>query len=180
MAGDESARARRELRALEDRVEALETLAVRAMVLATTTLLIVGSLLPVYDGLERDAVPTLRLGTAAFVTFSRLDKVEDANGFAVTMGIGFLILLAGIIVAVSVGYHQWFRLGSRAVTRVAKAAVAVLWIGAAVALILTANVTGDDQPGESGPALWLFIPGALLFTLTTYRSGLRRLWNRED
>lgn len=180
MVGDESARARRELRALEERVSELETLAVRALVLVTTTLLVLGSLLPVYESLEEDGVPGLRLGTAGFAILGGLDEARDARGFAVTMGVLFLILLAGIVVAIGVGYHQWFQIGSRAVVRVAKTTTMVLWAGVAVALLFSTDAAGDQKLGELGLGLWLYVPGTVLFTLATYREGLQSLWNRED
>ncbi|WP_030161734.1 hypothetical protein [Glycomyces sp. NRRL B-16210] len=180
MVGDERARVRRELRALEERVLELETLAVRALVLLTSTLLIVGSLVPMYAGSEEDRVPALRLGTAGFAILGSLDEAGDARGFAVTMEIVFLILLAGIVVAVGVGYQQWFLIGSRAVVRVAKTTTVVLWSGVAVVLLFTTEAAGDQKLGELGPGLWLYLPGTVLFTLATYRTGLQRLWNRDD
>ena len=120
------------------------------------------------------------MGTAGFAILGALDEAGDSRGFAATMGVVFLILLAGIVVAIGVGYHQWFQIGSRAVVRVAKTTTVVLWSGAVVVLLFSTEAAGDQRLGEISLGLWLYIPGTVLFTLATYREGLQRLWNPED
>ncbi|HEX2143927.1 MAG TPA: hypothetical protein VHG10_05390 [Glycomyces sp.] len=161
---------------LEDRVFTLESIAIRALAAATVGLLTLGSALPVYADLEKDAIPTLRLLTAPFAAFGALDEVEDARGFTVTMGIVFAALLAGIVAAIGIGLAQWNRREGAGMVRSAKVVAWVLLIGMLVPLLITITAMDADRAGDPGPAMWCFVPGVILFATTVFSRGLRRLW----
>ena len=184
MAGTDTTgeRTRRQLFDLEDRVHALETGVVRTLALLAGGLLALGSVLPVYSAPSEEQLPVLRLLTAPFEIFGVTSETEDHKAFNVMMGIGFLGLLACILTAVGVCFAQWNRQAGSVATRTAKVVAWLLVIGMVVPILLTMIGASNDEGDvvSVGPALWLAVPGVVVFAVTAFNDHLRRLWAPED
>ncbi|MDO9398804.1 MAG: hypothetical protein Q7T71_19845 [Herbiconiux sp.] len=166
----------RDLRNLAWRVDRLEHLVVQVVCWAAAFLLVLGSLLayiPAEDGSDADDdLP--RLLTTAFKSFGYRDDDGNANGFSITLGIGFL----GLMIVAAITLWLLVLIAADEVTertpRVLRIALILLVIGTCVAGILVLVALGSDE-ADVGPGLPVFAAGVAA-SLTLFAPGLRGWW----
>ena len=139
-------RIRRRMLDLEVRVHTLESIAIRSLTLFAGVLLVLGSALPTFtDTREFDPVTT-RLLNAPFVAFGSLRQDEDHVAFGVAVGIGFLGLLACVVIAVGICFVQWRRWAGPGSVRTAQVVAWLLLVGMLVPVILHVR-SGEARTG---------------------------------
>lgn len=160
---------------IERRISALESSLIRSLVIAACGLIALGSVLPVYSGVDGDIIPTMRLATAPFTALSAADQPSD-RAYALVAGIGLLGLLSCVVVALGVGAVQCGRNARRSTLRTAKVVFWLMLVGSLFPLLAATTVVAENLSGEPGPAMWCFLPGLLLFAVTVFNRYLRDLW----
>ena len=173
-------RIRRRMLDLEVRVHTLESIAIRSLTLFAGVLLVLGSALPTFtDTREFDPVTT-RLLNAPFVAFGSLRQDEDHVAFGVAVGIGFLGLLACVVIAVGICFVQWRRWAGPGSVRTAQVVACLLLVGMLVPVYFTFAAAKPELDYTPGPAMWYFVPGVIVFATTALNQHLRQLWCSEE
>ena len=173
-------RIRRRLLDLEGRVHTLESIAIRSLTFVAACLLMLGSALPTFtDGRSFDPM-TVRLLTAPFAVLGSLGEDEDEQVFGVVMGLVFLVLLACVLTAVGICVAQWRRWAGPGLVLTAQIVAVLLLIGMLVPILLTYGASKPELDDAPGPAVWYFVPGAVVFAVVTFNEHLRQLWCREE
>jgi hypothetical protein len=173
-------RIRRRVADLEGRVHTLESIAIRSLAFVTAALLVFGSVLPILiDGRDFDPV-NLRLATAPFEIFGSLGEYEDDEGFGVVIGLGFLGLMACVVIALGICIAQWRRWAGPRTARTAMVVAVLLLIGMFGPILFTFGATNPDLDDAPGPAMWYFVPGVVIFAATAFNEHLRQLWSQEE
>lgn len=162
----------------------LESMVVRTIIAVAGSLLVLGSVLTVYADPD-EHVPNWRLLTVPFEIFGALGALGEAGGddvgIGVAMGVGYLGLLLCVVVAVGICFVQWGRQAGPVTERVAKLVASLMLIGMWVPVIFTGLAANSDNASVSaGPAMWMFVPGAVIFAVMAFTPYARRLWRRGE
>lgn len=173
-------RIRRRLLDLEVRVHTLESIAIRSLTFVAACLLMLGSALPTFTDARAFDPMTVRLLTAPFEVFGSLGENGDEEGFGAVMGLAFLGLLACILTAIGICFATWRRWAGPGLVRTAQIVAVLLLIGTLAPVLLTFAAAKPEMDDTPGPAVWYFVPGAILFAAIAFNEHLRHLWCRED
>jgi hypothetical protein len=173
-------RTRRRLLDLEGRVHTLESIAIRTLASISGTLLVLGSVLPIFTDARAFDPVAVRLLTAPFDIFGSLGEEGDHEGLGVAVGIGFLVLLACVAAAVGICFVQWQRWAGPGAARTAMVVAVLLLVGMLVPVYFTIGAARPELDDIPGPAMWYFVPGVITFAATALNGHLRQLWCREE
>jgi hypothetical protein len=165
---------------LGERLDALETLVVRALAVLSAAILVAGQLIPYVTATVNDERVRSSLLTLGFRSVTYRD--DDGHGDAVTtaMGAGYLglSLLTVVLVALLLTV-VWWRSAEERSARWATAVAVLLVVGTLVQwLLVVIGTTGDRE--------WDLHAGALVYSLGVALAGavvlvadLRRMWLRD-
>lgn len=161
--------------ALEQRIDFLESLVLRAVAAVTVILLGVGSVLTVAFDPDSE-IRQWSLLTAPVQVYGTLMNSDNVPySLAVMVGAG--LLLVAVLVAMGVCSSIVRREGSKRTLILAKIVAALVLAAAGVVLIFSLVAgSADAERAEAGAAMWWFIPGAAFFGLLVGTESLRRLW----
>lgn len=157
---------------LKRRVHGLESFLLHSLILVCIFLLLLGIVLVVSEDPNEEVPYSMRLLTVPFEAMA-----EAGEPFEWALGIGFLGLLACAVTAVCLASALWGREASLGVDRAGRIVAVLMAIGMWVPVLwafLTATEGGQDA--SAGPAMWLFVPGVLIFNLLMFNGYLRGLW----
>lgn len=176
---DELQRLRSDVRGLARRLARLETALVRAIFVVASAPLILGLVLPyiryTVDGEER--------GTAlAWMGFQMLSEasggIDGEEGFFLVAL--FLPVLVAVTALVSLAMHGRDRAASQRTgfDGLIGVLLGLSTIGVAAVASMAANSTTQvDDP--IGPALWFYVPGAIIVATLLVGGSIRRWWDAD-
>lgn len=167
-------RVREGLLAMQHRVERLESLILRGLVMATALCLALGSGRVLLDDPSSE-VEAWGLLTAPFRVYATLDNAGNVPATLVLV-LGAGILAATVLIALGSCIGIWGReVGPRAVNLI-KAVSWVLLAGTGVALLAILIASDPDREAQVGPAMWWLVAGVLFYMLLAHNETVRRLW----
>ncbi|MGC0144574.1 hypothetical protein [Pseudactinotalea sp. Z1732] len=168
----EIGRVRSRVLVLERRIDDLESLLLRGLVLATVVLLGVGSLVTAAAGPDVGAWSVLTAPIGVYDTLANSDNVPAT----LVLLLAAVALLVVVLVALGACGVIWRRHGGGA----ARFVRVVGWLlPAAITVVLILTLIAGAEPAENaeaGSAVRWLVPGAVLFALMVHSDGLRRLW----
>lgn len=169
----EIGRVRSRVLVLERRIDDLESLLLRGLVLATVVLLGVGSLVTAAAGPDVGAWSVLTAPIGVYDTLANSDNVPAT----LVLLLAAVALLVVVLVALGACGIIWRRHGGAGAARFVRVVGWLLPAAITVVLILTLIAGAEPaENAEAGSAVRWLVPGAVLFALMVHSDGLRRLW----
>jgi hypothetical protein len=171
---------------LQERLDALEGLAIRCYAAVTAALLAVGTVLPAWSflaerGGDDDDWHDFSVWDSLRYSFGaeHVHSHEDYWGqkFPPLFGVGLIVLLVGVVLAIVLCIVAARRSSGRAGAVVGKA-VAVLLVAVSVVVFLPLT-GGGRHPSHLEHPLWVVAAGVAMFAALAFSPTLRGLARRE-
>jgi len=166
----------RQTRALERRIDVLESIALRIWCLLVAAVLIAGALVPyAIDTTEDDPISWSVLTTPSLQMQEAGENGADPDVEGVLLLIGFIGLLLVVLAMLVSLVAVLGRRGGRTSLVVMRTLVVLGLIGSVVVLLLAAVVTGNQSGASAAPGGLVLLVGVSAYA-TLLRQPVRDLW----